>query len=230
MKTLRQACALTALLVFLVPSALVVHGQQVSGTVTESETGSGLPGANIVVKGTTIGTTTDIQGNYSLEVPSLQDTLLFTYVGYQREEVAIAGRTSVDVVMEPEAIEGEEVVVVGGGSTGTGIARDLAMRGLDVTLVEQYELGEQTPPMHELSVLASAVDRNLDYFLETTGQIGVLLALREEWKHFAQLPDEVRAFAADPKNIGFIHIAVMLSKMPADQLREVGASILDITM
>ena len=46
----------------------------------------------------------------------------------------------------------------------------------------------------------------------------------------AELPEDVRAFAADPTNIGFIHIALMLSQMPADRLRQVGASILDITM
>lgn len=101
---------------------------------------------------------------------------------------------------------------------------------LPASQIAAYELGEVSPPMHELSVLASAVDQNVAYFLETDGHIGELLANRESWKHFADLPEDVRAFAADPKNIGFIHIAVMLSKMPADRLREVGASILDITM
>jgi transcriptional regulator with XRE-family HTH domain len=102
--------------------------------------------------------------------------------------------------------------------------------GLPVESIIQYELGEQAPPMHELSVLAQGVNQNMSYFLETSGQIGELLTMREAWKHFSQLPEDVRAFAADPKNIGFIHIAVMLSKMPVDRLREVGASILDITM
>ncbi|TVR18579.1 MAG: transcriptional regulator [Anaerolineaceae bacterium] len=102
--------------------------------------------------------------------------------------------------------------------------------GIPAQTIMRYELGEAAPPMHELSVLASAVNRNLSYFLETSGQIGELLAMREAWKHFADLPEDVRAFAADPKNIGFIHIAVLLSQMPTDRLREVGASILDITM
>jgi transcriptional regulator with XRE-family HTH domain len=96
--------------------------------------------------------------------------------------------------------------------------------------LQAYEMGEVAPPMHELSVLAGGVDKNIGYFQETNGQIGELLAMRENWKHFADLPEDVREFASNPTNIGFIHIALMFSQMPSDRLREVGASILDITM
>lgn len=102
--------------------------------------------------------------------------------------------------------------------------------GLPANQINRYELGELAPPIHELTTLAGGVDKNVSYFLESDSQIGELLATREAWKHFSELPEDVRAFAADPVNIGFIHIAVMLSQMPADQLRQVGASILDITM
>jgi len=102
--------------------------------------------------------------------------------------------------------------------------------GIPVDQINGYELGEPTPPMHELSVLAASLKKGMEYFLESSSQIGELLATREAWKHFSELPEDVRAFAADPINIGFIHIAVMLSKMPADRLRQIGASILDITM
>lgn len=102
--------------------------------------------------------------------------------------------------------------------------------GVSVEQINAYEMGEVPPPMHELSVLASGVNKNIDYFLESSSQIGEMLMILEKWKHFTELPEEVREFAADPLNIGFIHIAVMLSKMPAAQLRQVGASILDITM
>lgn len=109
--------------------------------------------------------------------------------------------------------------------------QDLAeASGIEPDQIERYELGDDAIPMHELSVLANAVNKNMSYFLETSGQIGELLAMREAWKHFANLPQDVREFVADPRNIGFIHIAVLLSKMPVDRLREVGASILDITM
>ena len=60
--------------------------------------------------------------------------------------------------------------------------------------------------------------------------VGEWLAIREEWKHFTDLPEEVRQFAANPLNIGFIHIAKALAEMPTEKLREVGESVLNITM
>jgi transcriptional regulator with XRE-family HTH domain len=102
--------------------------------------------------------------------------------------------------------------------------------GLTVHQLQRYELGEESVPMHELAVLSGLVKRNLSYFLESNNQIGELLAMREAWKHFANLPEEMRAFASDPKNVGFIDIALMFSRMPTERLRQIGASILDITM
>jgi hypothetical protein len=54
--------------------------------------------------------------------------------------------------------------------------------------------------------------------------------MREMWKHFSNLPDEVRQFAANPLNVGFIEIAIMFSQMPAERLRRVGESVLNISM
>jgi transcriptional regulator with XRE-family HTH domain len=102
--------------------------------------------------------------------------------------------------------------------------------GLTAARIHSFELGESPAPIHELSVLASGVNKNISYFLETDSQIGHLLSILEAWKQFSELPEEVRNFASDPLNVGFIHIAVMLSQMPTDKLRQVGASILDITM
>ncbi len=102
--------------------------------------------------------------------------------------------------------------------------------GIAAETITAYEVGDAPIPMHELSVLASGVNKNVSYFQESDSQIGELLRSREAWQHFAQLPDDVRSFAADPVNIGFIHIAIMLSKMPTDRLRKVGESILDITL
>ncbi|MFZ4826303.1 MAG: helix-turn-helix domain-containing protein [Phototrophicaceae bacterium] len=102
--------------------------------------------------------------------------------------------------------------------------------GVDAQIIAQYELGELPIPMHHLNALANEVNKNISYFLDYSGQVGELLAIQEQWKHFSQLPEDVRAFAANPVNVGFIEIAVMLSKMPTDKLRSVGASIVDITM
>ncbi len=101
---------------------------------------------------------------------------------------------------------------------------------IPVEQLAQYELGELSLPMHELTVLANGVHKNISYFLESSSYIGQILAALQEWKHFTNLPEDVRQFAANPLNIGFIEIAIMLSKMPTDKLRQMGESMLDITM
>lgn len=102
--------------------------------------------------------------------------------------------------------------------------------GLPAERIAAYEYGDQSVPMHELTVLADAVKKNINYFLESNSHIGELLALREEWKSFIDLPDDIRRFAANPLNVGFIEIAILLSQMPTDRLRRVGESVLNITM
>lgn len=102
--------------------------------------------------------------------------------------------------------------------------------GLAAALLERYELGELPLPMSELSALASVLKKNMRYFLETSSYIGDFLALREEWEHFAAMPEDLRRFAANPLHAGFLEIALLLSQMPTDRLRRVGESILNITM
>src|SRR5699024_10416595 len=69
-----------------------VPADSVSGVVTDAQSGEVLPGVNIMVKGTTIGTSTDSDGTFEFMVPSLQDTLVFSFVGFQAQEVLIDGR------------------------------------------------------------------------------------------------------------------------------------------
>jgi len=98
----------------ITPAAL---GQnlQITGQITDTHTGEPLPGVNILVKGTTTGTSTDGKGKFELEVPSLQDTLVVSFIGYQTKEVAINGQMELDIALESQAIAGEEMVVVGYG-------------------------------------------------------------------------------------------------------------------
>ena len=103
-------------IVFILGLSIQVFGQNITGTVTDSESGRTLPGVNILVKGTSTGTSTDSEGNFELTVASLQDTLVVTYIGYRSNEVPINGRTEINIVMQPEAITGEEMVVVGYGT------------------------------------------------------------------------------------------------------------------
>lgn len=94
----------------------VVQQETITGTVVDSSTNETLPGVNISVLGTTTGTSTDSEGAFELTVESLQDTLIFSFVGYQTLEIPINGRTTIDVAMQSQAIAGEELVVVGYGT------------------------------------------------------------------------------------------------------------------
>ncbi|PHQ28370.1 SusC/RagA family TonB-linked outer membrane protein [Leeuwenhoekiella nanhaiensis] len=93
----------------------IANAQTVTGTV--SEPNGPLPGANVLVKGTTNGTTTDFDGNYTLNNVPSDATLVFSYVGFAQQEVAVNGRSTVNVTLEEDAAALEEVVVIGYGTT-----------------------------------------------------------------------------------------------------------------
>lgn len=90
--------------------------QTITGKVIDANTNEALPGVDVLVKNTVIGTTTNSKGIYKLNVKSLTDTLLFSYIGYKTSIVPINGRTSIDISLQPKAIKGGEVVVIGYGS------------------------------------------------------------------------------------------------------------------
>ncbi len=86
----------------------------ISGRVTD-EDGEGLPGVSIVVKGTNQGTVSDLDGNYSLEVPSEETILVFSSVGFATQEIVVGGRTTINVEMVTDVTSLGEVVVIGYG-------------------------------------------------------------------------------------------------------------------
>lgn len=88
----------------------------VNGQVTDQATGAGMPGVNVLVKGTTVGTVTDVEGNYSIQVPDGNATLVFSFIGYATQEVAVSGRSSVNVSIAEDVTSLGEVVVVGYGT------------------------------------------------------------------------------------------------------------------
>ena len=98
-------------------SSPVAYGQSdfsVGGTVVDAQTGQTLPGVNVSVLGNTgIGDVTDTEGTFSLEVPSAQDTLVFSFIGYEEQQVPIGGRSELRVRLNQATVEAEEVVVVG---------------------------------------------------------------------------------------------------------------------
>jgi len=89
--------------------------QDIKGKVTDKE-GKPIPGVSIVVKGTTMGTITDPDGNYTLSIPQKAQTLVFSFVGMEPQEVAIGGRSQIDITMKDSNVGLNEVVVVGYGT------------------------------------------------------------------------------------------------------------------
>lgn len=90
-------------------------GITINGTVRDAQQNP-LIGVNVIIKGTTIGTTTDMNGNYFLEVPNQDAILTFSYIGFESQEVKVGGQININVNMEEESNNLEEVVVVGYGS------------------------------------------------------------------------------------------------------------------
>jgi TonB-linked SusC/RagA family outer membrane protein len=98
------------------PTVIISAAINVSGRVTSSSDGQGIPGVNILVKGTGTGTVTDVDGNYTVDVPNDEDVLVFSSIGYLTQEVPVNGRSSIDVVLTEDMQSLDEVVVVGYGT------------------------------------------------------------------------------------------------------------------
>lgn len=110
----------------------------ITGTVTDASTGEGLIGANVVVKGTTVGTVTDFDGSYSLAVPENADSLSFSYTGYKNVIMAI-GSGIVNVALESGSIL-DEVVLIGYGT----VKREDATGSLQSVTSESFNKGAIT--------------------------------------------------------------------------------------
>lgn len=96
------------------------QNSQVSGTIID-ETGFPMPGVTVVLKGTTSGTTTDLDGKYSISVPS-GGVLVFSFIGYVTVEEMVGTRSTIDLSLSPDMADLEEVVVIG---YGTAKKRDI---------------------------------------------------------------------------------------------------------
>jgi TonB-linked SusC/RagA family outer membrane protein len=115
-------------------SVVSILEQRISGKVTD-ESNEPLPGVNVLVKGTTVGTVTDIDGNYQLTAPDDATTLVFSSVGYAGLEVEINGRSTVNVSLRPDVTELGEVVV-----TALGIKKEAKKLGYATATVEPEEI------------------------------------------------------------------------------------------
>jgi TonB-linked SusC/RagA family outer membrane protein len=92
----------------------IIQQAKVSGTITD-ETANPLPGVNIQIEGTTIGTISDVSGKYSIDIPNDNTVLIFSFIGYNTQKVSTNGRIIIDITLVPSFASLEEVVVVGYG-------------------------------------------------------------------------------------------------------------------
>lgn len=88
---------------------------RVNGRVTQ-DNGEPLPGVNVLIKGTSIGTTTDADGKYALEVPDAESVLVFSFIGYVSQEIVVGAQSVIDIILSPDVQALEEVVVIGYGT------------------------------------------------------------------------------------------------------------------
>ena len=129
------------LMIWAVCTGGVVYAQTVTGVITDAS--GALPGVSVVEKGTSNGTVTDFNGEYSIEVSSNDAMLVYSFVGYQTFETRVDGRTSIDVTLKEDIAELDELVVVGyksqKESTITG-----AVSSVDVGKLETRRVSEVT--------------------------------------------------------------------------------------
>lgn len=111
------------------------QGQVITGKVTEASTGDPIPGANVVIKGTTNGTVTMPDGTYSVEVNNDAKTLVFSFVGFMSQEVELSGQSEINIALETENLQMDEVVV-----TALGIKREKKALGYAVEEVKGDEV------------------------------------------------------------------------------------------
>lgn len=166
---MKKLCLFIACLVFVSTNYIQAQNVQITGTVTSAEDGLPVPGVSVQVKGTTIGVATNVDGKYTLAVPTTSTTLLYSFIGYKVQEVEIAGRNVIDIVLEPDALSLDEVVVVG---YGTAIKRELTG---SIVKVETKEMAQM--PTHSFETAIQG--RASGVFVEqSSGKLGESIKMR----------------------------------------------------
>jgi TonB-linked SusC/RagA family outer membrane protein len=151
---MRKFTIVLALLLMAGLQGVLAQTRVISGVVTSSEDKSPIPGVTIVVKSTTIGTTTNIDGKYVLTVPAKYDFLTFSYVGMKTKEVKIGESITLDVVLDPDVMNLDAIVV-----TAIGIPRETKALSYSVQNVSSEDIGKaaQTDMINSLQGKVSDV-------------------------------------------------------------------------
>lgn len=113
---IRKACFFLFVFLFSSTGILLAQERVLSGVVRDAETKEPLPGANVIIKGTTRGTITDLNGNFSLRLQSGDEVLVVSFVGYNNKEIQPGSQQFVEVLLETEKVALGEIVVIGYGT------------------------------------------------------------------------------------------------------------------
>src|SRR6185369_2247846 len=108
---MKKSITIIALLLITMCFQLIAQDRQITGKVTSSEDKLGIPGVSVVVVGTTIGTSTDIDGNYKLNVPPATTQIKISGVGMKSKVIDLGPSNNIDVILDPDVLKLDEVVV-----------------------------------------------------------------------------------------------------------------------
>jgi TonB-dependent starch-binding outer membrane protein SusC len=111
-----KMCTLGAILLFLLSGFAIAQNTTVTGAVTDGSSGNPLPGVNVLIKGTSTGTVTDMEGKYHIEISNPDAVLQFSFVGYLTESVTVGGQTQIDITLVEDITTLNELVVIGYGT------------------------------------------------------------------------------------------------------------------
>jgi hypothetical protein len=96
---MKRFLLLSVVICSFLATSVMAQEKTISGRVTAEETGAPIPGVNVILKGTTVGTVSDIDGNYKLNVPAEGGILVYSFIGLATEEVRIGSQTVIDMLM-----------------------------------------------------------------------------------------------------------------------------------
>ncbi len=167
---MKKLLLLLAFFAFIGSQSVYAQSRVITGTVTSSEDNLGIPGANIIVKGMpTVGTTTNVEGQYTLNVPANAAVLIYSFIGMEPKEVEIGSQTTINVILDPAMTDLNEVVVVG---YGTAIKRNVTG---SIVKVEMGDLKNVPVPSFEEAIQG----KTSGVFIEkSSGKLGESIKMR----------------------------------------------------
>ena len=156
------ALLFSVLMIFCMTDTMA-QSRRVTGNVTSSEDGLGIPGVNVLIKGTQVGTATNVNGDYALDLPSGDAVLIFSYIGFKSQEVSVGTRSVISVEISPDDSALGEVVV-----TALGIRREEISLGYSIERVG----GEEMTRVAQESFLNAMAGKVAGATISSTGGTG----------------------------------------------------------